>query len=146
MDLDREDWPVVEVEMKHAPALEREANLILGVGVLLVEPVEHRVEAGGLGPHVDHVGGDEAAPGLERVDLGGVGRKDRLGVGGGIDPVFQRPLGKLDAPLGKEGLDLGRVGDLSVFSRNGHDGHRFELLRACEKSRDSGTANYCCCW
>ena len=76
---------------------EDEAHLVLVVPMLAAELREHGVEARGVGPHVDHVGGHVAAAGLQAVDLGAVGLEHLGRGGGGRHRVRRRPPLVVDA-------------------------------------------------
>jgi len=85
------------VDEEDAAALEDEAHLVLVVPVLAAELREHRLQVRGLAPHVDHVGRDVAAAGLEPRDLGVVGREHLVRRGGGRERVRRRPALVVDA-------------------------------------------------
>ena len=125
-DRDAKDRAALGMEMKDPFALDGESDLILRMGVLLVELREHRIEVRSVGIDVDDIGRQEAASGFDLLDLLRVLGKD-LSVGGcriessGYLPVF------VPDPKGLEKCrDRFGVGDASVFGWDMNGGHRMD--------------------
>ena len=125
-DRDAKDRAVLGMEMKDPFALDSESDLVLRMGVLLVELREHRIEVRSVGIDVDDIGRQEAARGFDLVDLLRVLGED-LGVGSrrvqssGNLPVF------VPDPEGLEKCtDRFGVGDASVFGGDVNSGHGME--------------------
>ena len=125
-DRNAKDRAVLGMEMKDPFALDGESDLVLRMGVLLVELREHRVKVRGVGIDVDDIGRQEAASGFDLLDLLRVLGED-LSVGGcriespGYLPVF------VPDPKGLEKCrDRFGVGDASVFGWDMNGGHKMD--------------------
>ena len=113
-----------------------------GVGMFLVELVQHGLESGNIGRDVDDVGGDVASAGLQAIDLGRIGRKDLIGRGLTVHPPRHRPLFIPDAMGGQVRPDGLGIGKNPVFCRNSQQRHaRGYCGAAIGQQQQSGSEN-----
>lgn len=123
---DAKDRPVLGMEMKDPFALDGESDLVLRMGVLLVELREHRIEVRSVGIDVDDIGRQEAAGGFDLLDLLRVLGKD-LSVGGcRVQSSGNLPMFVPDPKRLEKCTDRFGVGDASVFGWDVNGGHGME--------------------
>lgn len=125
-DRNTKDRAALGMKMKDPFALDGESDLVLRMGVLLVELREHRIEVWSVGIDIDDIGRQEAASGFNLLDLLRVLGED-LSIGGcriessGYLPVF------VPNPKGlEECRDRFGVGDASVFGWDMNGGHKMD--------------------
>ena len=125
-DRDAKDRAVLGMEMKDPFALDGESDLVLRMGVLLVELRKHRIEVRSVGIDVDDIGRQEAASGFDLLDLLRILGKDLSVRGCRIESSGYLPMLVPD-PKGLEKCgDRFGVGDASVFGGDVNSGHGME--------------------
>src|SRR5207253_744968 len=132
-------WP----DVKQSPTVNDEAHFIFIVPVLAIELSQHRLQAWGLGFHINHIRRDIATMHLELVYFRAISRKDFFGRCVGFDSVRRLPPFVIDSDARQVCGNSCWVTQSPIFIRYPDDRHIFFLpaRTQCTQTSTGGSPN-----
>jgi len=124
-DFNRQHRAGGRVDMKESVTRDDETHFILIVPVFPIELLQHRVETGGVGIDVNHVGGNVAAALFQFFDLVRISAQNLVLRRVVRDRMLGAPTFVVDTVARQQGSYFLFVLDRSVFVSDRYDSHRF---------------------